>query len=119
MCLWFYAKGDNQNLSRHWIGNWLSERSGHKGPIKVVFKSLGNGTKEVVYSGPLFKFIPFRYRFNLSITGKDNDKVILSGTQKFPGFGTFEFDALADNNSFVANYSSKKSNGRFELNCSR
>jgi hypothetical protein len=53
------------------------------------------------------------------VTGKEGDKLILTGSQKLLGFGTFEYNALADESSFVANYSTKKDNGRFELYRSR
>jgi len=107
------------NLSGNWSGNWFSDGSGHKGPMKANFKSLGDDTYEVVFTGRFLKVIPFRYKVNLSVTGKDGEKLILTGNQKLISFGTFEYNALADNGSFIATYSSKKDNGRFELNRTR
>lgn len=49
------------------------------------------------------------------VTGKNVDQLILTGSQKLLGFGTFEYNALADNGSFMTNYSSKKDNGKFEV----
>lgn len=103
------------NLSGNWTGSWSSDGSGHKGPIKAIFKSLGNDAYEVAFSGRFLKVIPFRYKVHLSVTGKDGDKLILTGNQKLLGFGVFEYNALADDLSFTANYSSKKDDGRFEL----
>ncbi|NBR05464.1 MAG: hypothetical protein EBT92_06820 [Planctomycetes bacterium] len=112
-------KEDTPNLSGSWSGNWISDGSGHKGPMKAIFRSTGNNSYEVTFSGRFFKVIPFRYKAHLSVTGKDGDKLILTGNQKLLGFGTFEYNARADNDSFIANYSSKKDNGRFELYRSR
>ena len=103
------------NLSGSWSGNWISDGSGHKGPMKAVFRPVGTDSYEVTFSGRFFKVIPFRYKATLMVTGKDGDKLILTGNQKLLGFGTFEYSALADNGSFMANYTSKKDNGRFEL----
>ena len=108
-------KDTTPNLSGSWSGNWISDGSGHKGPMKATFRSTGNDSYEVTFSGRFLKVIPFRYKAYLSVTGKDGDKLILTGNQKLLGFGTFEYDARADNDSFIANYSSKKDNGRFEL----
>lgn len=108
-------KDAKPNLSGSWSGNWISDGSGHKGPMKAVFRSVGIDSYEVAFSGRFFKVIPFRYKVTLMVTGKDGDKLILTGSQKLLGFGTFEYSALADNGSFMANYSSKKDNGRFEL----
>ena len=108
-------KDTKPNLSGSWNGNWISDGSGHKGPMKAVFRPVGTDSYEVTFSGRFFKVIPFRYKATLMVTGKDGDKLILTGSQKLLGFGTFEYSALADNGSFMANYTSKKDNGRFEL----
>jgi hypothetical protein len=108
-------KTSTPNLAGSWSGNWISEGSGHKGPIKAVFRSVGSDSYEVTFSGRFFKVVPFRYKATLMVTGKEGDKLILTGSQKLLGFGTFEYNALADEGSFIANYSSKKDNGRFEL----
>ena len=108
-------KGSTPNLAGSWSGNWFSDGSGHKGTMKAVFRSVGPDSYEVTFSGRFFKVIPFRYKATLSVTGKEGDKLILTGSQKLLGFGTFEYSALADDASFMANYSSKKDNGRFEL----
>jgi len=112
-------KGSAPNLAGSWSGNWISDGSGHKGPMKAVFKSVGTDSYEVTFSGRFFKVIPFRYKATLTVTGKEGDKLILTGSQKLLGFGTFEYNALADEGSFIANYSTKKDNGRFELYRSR
>lgn len=108
-------KETTPNLSGNWTGSWFSEGSGHKGPMKAIFKSSGNDTYEVAFSGRFLKFIPFRYKVHLTVTGKEGKKLILNGNQKLLGFGIFEYNAIADDTSFIANYSSKKDNGRFEL----
>jgi hypothetical protein len=107
------------NLAGSWSGNWISEGSGHKGPMKAIFRTVGSNSYEVTFSGRFFKVIPFRYKATLMVTGKEGDKLILTGSQKLLGFGTFEYNALADEGSFIANYSSKKDDGRFELYRSR
>ena len=87
--------------------------------MKAVFRSVGSDSYEVTFSGRFFKVVPFRYKATLMVTSKEGDKLILTGSQKLLGFGTFEYNALADESSFVANYSTKKDNGRFELYRSR
>lgn len=67
----------------------------------------------MTFSGRFFKVISIRYIVTLMVTGKDVDQLILTGSQKLLGFGTFEYSALADIGSFMAHYSSKKDNGKF------
>lgn len=113
------AKENALDLSGTWSGNWISDNSGHSGPMKAVFRSVGAESYEVTFSGRFFKVIPFRYKVVLSVKGKDGEKLLLSGNQRLFGFGTFEYTAVADESSFSASYSSRKDNGRFELSKTR
>ncbi|MCY2969544.1 MAG: hypothetical protein NTZ30_02600 [Planctomycetota bacterium] len=61
-------KDAKPNLSGSWSGNWISDGSGHKGPMKAVFRSVGTDSYEVTFSGRFFKFIPFRYKVTLMVT---------------------------------------------------
>lgn len=44
-------KDTTPNLSGSWSGNWISDGSGHKGPMKATFRSTGNDSYEVTFSG--------------------------------------------------------------------
>ncbi len=103
------------DLSGIWVGNWFSDGSGHKGSMKANFSPLGDDAYDVTFTGRFFKVFPFRYKATLRISGMEGNKLVLTGNQRLLGFGTFEYRALVDETSFLANYNSKRDNGRFEL----
>ncbi|MSR32168.1 MAG: hypothetical protein EXR99_11740 [Gemmataceae bacterium] len=103
------------DLSGSWSGLWISDGSGHQGPMRATFQPAGDGSYDVLFTGRFFKVFPFRYRANLAVTGKEGNKIKLEGSKRLPGFGVFTFKALADEKSFRAEYSSRKDNGRFEF----
>lgn len=108
-------KTTRPDLSGNWNGTWISDGSGHKGPMKAAFRPLGDDAYDVTFTGRFLKVFPFRYKATLRITGMEGNKLVLTGSQRLIGFGTFEYRALVDESSFLADYNSKKDNGRFEL----
>ena len=103
------------DLSGSWSGYWISDSTGHRGPLRCNFTLLDNGTYQARFSGRFLKVIPFRYSVDLNVV-QDGDTVILAGEQVLGRrLGTFHYDAQATCDEFVANYSSCKDQGRFVL----
>lgn len=103
------------DLSGSWSGYWISDSTGHRGPLRCNFTRLDDGTYQARFSGRFFKVIPFRYSVDLNVV-QDGDTVILAGDQVLGRrLGTFHYDAEATCQEFVANYSSCKDQGRFVL----
>lgn len=103
------------DLSGSWSGYWISDSTGHRGPLRCNLTLLNDGSYQASFSGRFFKVIPFRYSVNLDVI-QDGDTVTLVGDQVLGRrLGTFHYDAEATCQDFVASYSSCKDQGRFVL----
>lgn len=104
------------DLSGDWCGSWVSCTNGHKGPMKASFCRLCDGNYEVTFAGRFCKLIPFRYKTTLTVTGHSDGVVYLQGSQNLgPLFGTFSYNAWANDCQFASGYGSKKDQGQFSL----
>jgi len=121
-CLFFLAGALRANepapavdLSGQWAGTWQSCTSGHRGPLRATFCRCSDACYEVRFQGRFFAVVPFRYTVQLRVTGQADGQVFLSGSSNLPLFGTFQYSAVATENEFRAEYSSRSDNGRFSL----
>jgi hypothetical protein len=104
------------DLSGHWQGNWSSDSTGHRGPLRCTLTRLDETTYQADFSGRFFKLIPFRYSVVLTVTSDDGHTVHLSGSHVLGRrLGTFTYTAQATCDEFVANYESCKDCGQFIL----
>ena len=109
------ASAQEPNLSGRWSGYWVSESTGHTGPLKGRFKHVDDTHYRVVFTGRFFKVIPFRYSQKLEVVGGDGENVFLAGSSRLPGFGTYEYSANATSREFHATYQSRRDRGAFIL----
>jgi len=104
------------NLNGDWCGSWQSCTNGHKGPMRASFCRLCDGNYKVTFTGRFCKLIPFRYSTTLNVTGYTDGVVYLSGSQNLgPIFGTFTYNAWANDRQFASGYSANKDQGQFVL----
>jgi hypothetical protein len=99
-----------------WRGEWVSETTGHRGPLAASVKPLANGDVRVRYWGRFLKVVPFTYAVTMHRTGTgEAGEVFLTNTSKLMFFGSFTADAVLTEHSFESRYNSKKDRGRFSL----
>lgn len=104
------------DLSGEWCGSWNSCTNGHSGPMRATFCRLCNGDYQVTFCGRFCKVIPFRYSTVLKTTGYSDGVVYLSGSQSLgPIFGTFSYNAWANDRTFASGYAASKDQGEFHL----
>ena len=109
------ASASAADLSGSWSGYWISDTTGHRGPLRCTLTLLDDGSYRANFSGRFFKVVPFRYSMDLSVI-QDGDTVILAGQHRLGRrLGDFQYQAEATSQDFVANYSSCKDSGRFVL----
>jgi hypothetical protein len=105
-----------QELCGRWHGCWVDHNSGHQGRLNARFDyHAACDQYHVVFTGTFFKVVPFRFATTLNVTGRDGDKVFLSGTSNVPLFGAFSYNAVATACDFTADFCSKRWTGRFTL----
>ncbi len=103
------------DLTGFWSGQWESAKSGHKGPLHAKFTETDCDHYRVRWSGRFWKVFPFMYTSTLEVTGREDGKVYLSGSQKLFFFGTFCYQAEATDCEFTATYTTNRDNGVFTL----
>jgi len=96
-------------------GSWTDDNTGHEGPLRAKFRLQSDGNYRVVFTGKFAKIVPFRFATTLNVVGRDGDKVIMAGEPRVLGFGRFSYQAVADENNFNSQYSSKRWSGEFNL----
>jgi hypothetical protein len=103
-------------LNGRWSGYWVSDKSGHTGPLHGKFVQLDSETYRVRFHGRFAKIIPFVYSTKLHVEGTTEDTVVLSANQNLgPFLGTFQTSALATATSFDASFTARSDSGRFVL----
>ncbi|MBL8825833.1 MAG: hypothetical protein JNM18_02530 [Planctomycetaceae bacterium] len=96
-------------------GSWRSYCTGHHGKLRARIVRCGC-EYECHFSGTFFKFIAFRYSVTLQTTGVGDGVVYFRASKNIPFFGgSFDTCGHATNCKFVANYTSKKDRGLFEM----
>lgn len=103
------------DLTGHWTGHWEDTKSGHTGPLRATFTACDADHYRVTFVGRFWKVIPFRYSVVLNVTGHDGAKVLLTGAQNLPLFGTFHYTAEATADDFTAHFCSRRYQGEFVL----
>jgi hypothetical protein len=104
------------DLSGCWTGTWCSSTSGHRGPLQASFCRINAAQYQVEFRGRFFKILPFHYSVTLDVVSDDGQSVELAGDSYLGRmFGTFHYQAQANECEFTANYSSCEDRGRFEM----
>jgi hypothetical protein len=104
------------DLTGRWVGHWEDCRSGHSGPLRATFCKCDDTHYRVDFQGRFALIIPFRYSVTLTVTGQENDTVLLGGDSYLGRlFGTFTYSARATDTDFIADYSSCRYEGKFVL----
>lgn len=118
VCVVLLANGQLLNageLDGRWHGTWEDTKSGHHGPLKGTFCQIDDCHYHVRFTGRFMVAIPFRYSVTLNVVGREGDKVLLAGESRLPFFGVFTYTGEATPCEFVANFCSRRYQGRFVL----
>jgi hypothetical protein len=104
------------DLTGCWTGHWEDCRSGHHGPLKGRITKCDDTHYRAVFTGRFYKVIPFRFSVVLNVAGQGGERVVLAGESKLGLlFGTFHYQAEATDHDFMANFTSRRYQGRFVL----
>jgi hypothetical protein len=96
-------------------GSWTDDNTGHEGPLRARFRATANGNYRVVFTGRFAKIVPFRFATTLIVVERDESKVVMAGESRIMGFWRFNYHAVADEHNFIAQYSSSRWRGEFNL----
>jgi len=103
-----------------WKGEWISETTGHHGPLRARIRKLDDNHYRAVFAGRFFKVIPFVYptkleRVSSAADESESTSETLRSIQRLPLLGTYEMEATVTDGHFHADYKSKRDSGSFIL----
>lgn len=113
LTLAFTARADD--AKSRWKGNWTSDTTGHKGPLKASVTQEGPESYKARFTGRFAGVVPFMYTSKMHVTGVENGRVHLAADRKLPMFGQFNTRAVIDGDRFDATYQAKKDQGSFRM----
>lgn len=74
-----------------WKGQWVSQSTGHRGPMRVVISPTSSGTYQARFTGRFAAVIPFAYRAELIPQTTADGRVILTSSKKLgPILGSYQ-----------------------------
>lgn len=117
VCSMFAAAAVAQDgpVAGSWAGQWVSDSTGHRGPLRATVRQLDAGTYRATYRGRFAAVVPFRYAMTMTVVGADDTVTYLAGEQRLPLFGTFRYSATVSDADFVATFESRRDRGRFVM----
>lgn len=98
-----------------WKGEWTSDTTGHKGPLRASVTREGPDTYRARFTGRFAGVVPFVYSSKMRVTGVEDGRVHLAADRNLPLFGRFSTRAVIDGDRFDATYQAKRDQGGFHL----
>src|SRR5262245_3763919 len=84
------------DLSGKWSGCWRDHGTGHHGPLHARIHKIDDCHYKATFSGTFRKVIPFVYSVELTVTGREGDRLLLTGTHRSSLTGRcYEYTATA------------------------
>jgi hypothetical protein len=109
------ANGYSQapQITGRWTGEWISETSGHSGPLKARIRQIDDCTYRATFRGRFALVIPFWYTTKFHVDSHEDTAIVMSTTQQLPLIGEYRTTATVTPSVFDARYSSRRDSGRF------
>ncbi|HVK59802.1 MAG TPA: hypothetical protein VM735_13535 [Candidatus Kapabacteria bacterium] len=104
------------DISGPWEGNWLSDKNGHTGKLRAVFRQTGANEYDAYFHATFWKIFRASYRVPLKADEKGG-RVSLSGEQNLGRLsgGVYTYEGEATPATFFCTYKSKYDHGTFEM----
>jgi len=113
-CTAFAASASAQSPVR-FVGEWRSDKSGHRGPMRAKLTPTATGY-DMLVAGRFAVVIPFVYRSHLDIAENTPEGPRLVAEKKLPLFGgSFKTSGVLTADGLIADYSAMKDTGKFTL----
>ncbi|QEL15330.1 hypothetical protein [Limnoglobus roseus] len=110
------AFAQDSPVAGSWSGYWISDTSGHRGPLRATVRPVDGGSAyRATYRGRFAAVIPFRYSMTMNVVGSDGGTTYLAGEQRLPLFGTFRYSATVTDADFVSSFDARRDRGRFVM----
>lgn len=96
-------------------GKWVSNSTGHQGPMRVRIRPRGDGTYNARFTGRFAKVIPFSIRTIMTPVSTSCNQTTLVADRRIPIFGSYRMRATVTPNSMDAYYDASVDQGYFTM----
>jgi hypothetical protein len=97
-----------------WRGQWYSQSTGHRGPMRANVRPRGDGTYSARFSGRFFVILPFTYRVDL-MPAYPGSSTYYSNKKLGPIFGSYRMQTSFGSNAMSGQFQAAKDRGTVSM----
>ena len=99
-----------------WKGQWYSQSTGHRGPMRANVTQASDGSYQARFSGRFALIIPFTYKVTLQPSYDANGNVHLHASKPLgPLMGSYTMDAMSTGGTLNGSFRAAKDNGTIRM----
>ena len=108
---------DPESASGRWEGEWVSEKTGHRGPLRSVILAISSDRWRARFHARYSRFFRACYETNLETTRVAAGRYTFKGSSDlgWAAGGVYEYDGEATATELVCRYRSRFDDGEFRL----
>ena len=100
-----------------WKGEWTSQSTGHRGPMRANIRQSQDGTYQARFSGRFAVVIPFTYKVQLHPRYDEFGNVHLSASKPLgPLLGSYSMHAISSGSTLQGSFNAAKDVGSIQMN---
>jgi len=108
---------DASDPTGRWKGEWTSQSTGHRGPMRANIRQSQDGTYQARFSGRFAVVIPFTYKVQLKPRYDGFGNVHLSASKPLgPLLGSYSMHAISSGSALQGSFSAAKDVGAIQMN---
>ena len=105
-----------QNPTGTWKGEWRSESTGHRGPMRVVITPSNRGTYQARFTGRFAAIIPFAYRAELvPVQSSDGTTRLTSSKKLGPILGDYQMQTQVSGSTLSGRFQAAGDRGSIQM----
>lgn len=99
-----------------WRGEWTSNSTGHRGPMRVVIRERNDGRYQARFSGRFFVVIPFMYRATLVPSSDAYGNLVLDANKRLGlGMGNYTMRTTIAGDQLRGSFSAARDRGSVRM----
>lgn len=99
-----------------WRGEWTSNSTGHRGPMRVVIRERSDGMYQARFSGRFLVVVPFAYRATLVPSRDAVGNVTLSASKQLGfGLGSYTMQTQVNGNRLQGSFRAARDRGAVSM----
>ena len=116
VAMWCVSCGHASEPVGKWRGEWQSQSTGHRGPMRANVWKSNDGTYQARFSGRFALVIPFTYKVTMQPSYDQHGNVHLHASKPLgPLLGSYTMDAVSSGNGLNGSFRAAKDVGSIRM----